>query len=188
MKTRWLVAGLGNPGLRYRQTWHNLGFMALDRFAAEQGLRLSKSRFLAKTAELHSGGLDFILMKPQTFMNLSGDSVRAAADFYRIPPQRMLVICDDLDLELGRLRLRGSGSAGSHNGLRSIERAVGRDYARLRLGMGPRPDGDLRDVVLDKIPKAQYAAVDDMLERAARCIDVFLREGLEAAQQLYNQK
>lgn len=187
MKTRFLVVGLGNPGLRYRQTWHNLGFMAVDRLAALYDLKIAKSRFLAKTAEIVRYGQDILLMKPQTYMNLSGDSVRAAADFYRVPPERILVLCDDLDLGFGRLRLRGSGSAGSHNGLRSIERAVGQQYARLRLGMGPRPEGDLKDVVLDRIPNTLAGDVASLLARAADCADVFLRDGLEAAQQAFNQ-
>ena len=188
MKDLWLIAGLGNPGLRYRNTWHNLGFMAADQFASNHGLAIKKNRFQAKTAEASILGKTVLLLKPQTFMNLSGNSILAAATFYHVPPERILVICDDLDLALGQIRLRGKGSAGSHNGLKSIERVIGQHYARLRIGMGPRPDGDLRDVVLDRIPKQAEPVVDEVLKRAVDCMAIWLGEGLEAAQQVHNQK
>lgn len=186
MNERWLVVGLGNPGRRYKDTWHNLGYMALDRVAGKYGQKIKKSRFLGKTAELVIADKQTLLLKPTTFMNRSGQSVRAAADFFRIPPTRILVITDDVDLAFGQMRLRGRGSAGSHNGLRDIQAAIGQEYARLRLGMGPRPEGDLVDVVLEPIPKAKAKEVDHMLERAAACVERFLNDGLEAAQQEFN--
>lgn len=186
MSERWLIVGLGNPGRRYKDTWHNLGYMAVDRLAAAYDQKIKKSRFLGKTAEFVIAGKQVLLLKPTTFMNRSGMSIRAASDFYRIPPERILVVADDIDLKFGQMRLRRRGSAGSHNGLRDIQAAIGQEYPRLRLGMGPRPEGDLVDVVLDRIPKDKEKALDDMLKRAADCVELFLREGVEAAQQVFN--
>lgn len=186
MSERWLIVGLGNPGRRYKDTWHNLGYMAVDRLATKYEQKIKKSRFLGKTAEAVIAGKHVLFLKPTTFMNRSGMSVRAASDFFRIPPERILVIADDIDLTFGQIRLRGRGSAGSHNGLRDIQAALGQEYARLRLGMGPRPEGDLVGVVLERIPKEKEKPLTDMLQRAADCAETFLREGLEAAQQVYN--
>lgn len=186
MNEMWLIVGLGNPGLRYKNTWHNLGFMVVDRLAKQSGLTIKRPRFLGKVAEGSVDGVRVCLLKPYTYMNVSGQSVQAAASYLRIPPERVVVICDDLDLAIGKIRIRGQGSAGSHNGLRSVQQHLGQDYVRLRLGMGPRPEGDLRDVVLDKIAKAKQGEVDAMLERATACLRTLLNDGLEKAQQLYN--
>lgn len=133
----WLIVFLGNPGPRYEMTRHNAGFMAADAMAKEMNLSINKSRFKALTASCQIGEESVLLMKPQTFMNLSGDAVSQAAKFYKIPPERVIVVSDEISLPIGKLRIRTKGSAGGHNGLKDIIAKLGTDaFPRIRIGVG----------------------------------------------------
>ena len=144
----WLIVGLGNPGEKYENTRHNVGFQVIDELAERQGKPVQRLKFKALTGLLTIGGEKALVMKPVTYMNLSGEAVRPAADFYKLPPERILVISDDVALAAGRLRIRAKGSAGGHNGLKSIIQHLGTDqFPRIRVGVGekPHPDYDLAD-------------------------------------------
>ncbi len=163
-----LVVGLGNPGREYEGTRHNVGFDAVTALAASLGVRLDRARFCALTAEAMVGERRALLMLPQTFMNLSGEAVAQAAKFYKLPPENILVYCDDVSFVPGRIRIRRSGSHGGHNGLRSIIACLGSDcFARVKIGVGQKPEGsDLVDWVLGKLPEG------DMAEIRARRLDL----------------
>ena len=180
-----LVVGLGNPGSRYRLTWHNAGFWVADILASsEEALGFTDAgAFLATT---HGAG--FHLIKPNTFMNNSGGAVSAFVAHLDCSPGDILVVCDDVSLPLGSLRLRRSGSHGGHNGLRSIIEALGTSgFPRLRLGIGPVPDGaETRDFVLGKVPRSLREEASRMANRAADCVLLYASEGLAAAQNRYN--
>ena len=148
---RWLVVFLGNPGLRYEGTRHNAGFMTADALAKKLDLSINRARFHALTGKTEIGGESVLLMKPQTYMNLSGEAAAEAAKFYKIPPERVIVVSDETALPIGKLRVRSKGSAGGHNGLKSIIACLGSDqFPRIRLGVGapPHPDYDMADWVL----------------------------------------
>lgn len=183
-----IVIGLGNPGDRYRGTRHNVGFAAVEALAERVGVGSESRKFQADVAQVRIGKLKVLLIKPRTYMNESGQSVQAAMAFYRVPKDQILLVCDDYALDLGRLRLRASGSAGSHNGLRSAIRAVGGvDLARLRLGIGaPPPYMDTADFVLARFGEGERAAVEQMAERAAMCIATWCSDGIDSAMAEYN--
>ena len=185
----YLIVGLGNPGLKYRKTPHNAGFMALDKLAAQQKVRFSKSAFEAQAAELFLGGEKVLLLKPQTFMNLSGEAVRPLADYFKIPPERVLVVSDEVALVPGRLRMRASGSAGGHNGLKNIILHLGTEnFPRLRVGVGspPHPDYDMADWVMG-VPRGEdAAALEKAEERAADAIECCVQQGIDRAMNRYN--
>lgn len=180
----WLVAGLGNPGSRYSRTRHNIGWLALDTLSPEP-FREEK-RFEGEVAR----GDGAWLLKPSTFMNLSGVAVRAMADFYKIPHERVLVVLDDSALPFGRLRLRGSGGAGGHNGLESVlVHFATEEVPRLRLGIGaPPPPTDLRDYVLAPFGAEEEGALGAVLDRAAAAIRAVLKNGLAAAMNEFNKE
>lgn len=175
----YLIVGLGNPGLKYRNTRHNVGFSAIDCFAKEHGMRFSKKRFRGVTAEGVIGGEKIVLLKPHTYMNLSGQAVAEAAKFYQLPPEHVIVFYDDIDLDLGRLRIKGSGSAGTHNGMRSIISSLGRqDFPRIRIGIGKNPPYmDLAVYVLSKLTKDQKKLIDDACARAAEAAELIIKNG-----------
>jgi len=183
-----LIAGLGNPGLKYRSSRHNAGFMAIDALAEEQKLRFLKKRFLGVAAEGYIGDEKVLLLKPHTYMNLSGDAVAQAMEFYRLPPGKLIVVYDDIDLEPGQLRVRGSGSAGSHNGMRSvIARIRTMDFPRVRIGIGkPPPYMDLADYVLQKPGKLERGVFKKSCERGAEAVLEIVKYGVASAQQKYN--
>ena len=150
----WLVVGLGNPGGQYENTRHNAGFLTADELARRGRFAIQRLKFKARTASAERGGQGVLVMKPTTYMNLSGEAVGEAARFYKLPPDHVLVFSDDVDLPLGRLRIRTGGSAGGHNGLKSIIRHLGTDqFPRLKVGVGgkPHPDYDMADWVLGKL-------------------------------------
>jgi PTH1 family peptidyl-tRNA hydrolase len=180
----WLVAGLGNPGARYTRTRHNIGWLALDALASEP-FREEK-RFDGEVSRTDGAWL----IKPTTFMNLSGVAVRALADFYKIPHDRVLVVLDDAALPFGRLRIRPSGSAGSHNGLESIlVHFATEDVPRLRIGIGSAPAPmELHDYVLAPFASDEEAALPQVLDRAAEAIRVILKNGLAAAMNEFNKE
>ena len=187
----YLIVGLGNPGLKYCKTPHNAGFMALDALAREKKLRFSKSRFEGQTAELNVGGEKVLLLKPQTFMNLSGKSVAAAANYYRIPSEHIIVIYDDKDLEPGKLRIRAKGSAGSREVvLKSVIASLGTEqFPRVRFGIGKPPEGmRLMDYVLHKLSREEKELYEQTAQKSAQAALEIVSAGLEVAQQKYSSK
>ncbi len=184
------MAGLGNPGDEYVLTPHNLGFMAADEIASRCGARISRPEGQALTARVVLEGTEAILAKPQTYMNLSGLAVRALLERYEVPAEDLIVLIDDVDLPFGSLRIRQRGSAGSHNGLKSIIREIkANGFIRVRMGIMPeRPTGDRADYVLSRFRKAELGSVTAMVERAADAVGTTLREGVEAAMTLYNRR
>lgn len=186
-----LIVGLGNPGETYRDTRHNIGFMVIDELASRLGLSLSKEKRWDCVLARFSGGF---LMKPLTFMNASGDAVSAVGHFYKIAPAETLVIFDDVDLPLGRLRLRTSGSAAGHNGLKSLIARLGTDgFPRLKIGIGEaqgsRPAGDrMVGHVLGKFRTEERPAVEAAVKRAADAALESLKSGVAAAMNLFNRK
>lgn len=185
----WLVVGLGNPGTQYESTRHNMGFLAVDKLAQEENFRFSKLRFKAWTATWEVGGQKVLVMKPQTYMNLSGESVGEAARFYKIPPEHVLVISDDIDLPAGRLRIRPGGSAGGHNGLKNIIQHLGTDrFPRIKVGVGsPRPgEHDMVDWVMGKPMGEDRTAVEDALDRAGEAAKALITEGIDRAMNRFN--
>ncbi len=182
-----LIVGLGNPGVRYAQSRHNVGFLVVDRFARAHDLSFSRKRFNAELAEGEIGGVRVMLAKPQTYMNLSGDAVGKLFAFYKIAPHDLIVVYDDLDLPLGKMRLRTKGSAGGHHGMESIISRIGTsDFPRLRVGIGrPNPDADI-DHVLGRFEGDERKVMDETFARAVEAIDVWLRDGIDAAMNKYN--
>lgn len=187
----YLVVGLGNPGKEYERTRHNAGFLAVDHMANGLGIRLDRARFRALVGEATVLGCHVMLMKPQTFMNLSGEAVREAAAFYKIPPEHVIVICDDVSFDVGRLRVRAKGSDGGHNGLKSIIAQLGSDaFPRVRIGVGvkPHPEYDLADWVLGTFPEKDVVALDASFDRVRAGIEWIIKGDVPAAMQLCNGK
>ena len=185
----WLIVFLGNPGPKYACTRHNAGFMAADALAKKLGVSISRARFKALTASAEINGEKLLLMKPQTYMNLSGEAVSEAARFYKIPPEHVLVVSDEISLPLGKLRVRPKGSAGGHNGLKSIIASLGSDaFPRIRIGVGapPHPDYDMADWVLSVFRNQD---LEDMLaasDRAAEAVTTYISNGPERAMNRFN--
>ena len=185
----WLVVGLGNPGARYESTRHNMGFLALDRLAEREKLRFNKLRFKAWTAEWKLGEDKVLVMKPQTYMNLSGESVGAAARFYKIPADHILVVSDDISLPVGKLRLRSAVSAGGHNGLKNIIQHLGTDqFPRIKVGVGsPQQAGyDVVDWVIGMPTGEDQNVLLDALDRAAQSIPAVITQGMDRAMNQFN--
>ena len=185
----WLIVGLGNPGAQYDNTRHNAGFAVADELARRGGFAIQRVKFKALTAAAQLGGQGVLVMKPATYMNLSGEAVGEAARFYKLSPDRVLVISDDVDLPLGKLRLRVSGSAGGHNGLKSIIQHLGTDqFPRLKVGVGgkPHPDYDLADWVLGKLQGEDKKVMDEAVKRAADAVECFLKDGPQKAMSQFN--
>ena len=185
----WLIVGLGNPGARYENTRHNVGFWAIDELSRRSDTAVRKIRFHALTADAVVGSQGVLLMKPTTYMNLSGEAVGEAARFYKIPPDRVLVISDDVSLPQGKLRVRRSGSAGGHNGLKNIIAHLGTDqFPRIRVGVGkkPHPDYDLADWVLSKFTGPDRQAMEAAIARAADAVTCLLSQGVDQAMARYN--
>ena len=182
-----LIVGLGNPGQKYAGTRHNIGFEVVDYLAAAPGCTPFREKFEAFVAELKEGGESVLLVKPLTFMNLSGRAVRAVIDFYKLPIDQMLVICDDFNLPLGKLRIRTKGSHGGQNGLRNIQDQLGtNEYARLRIGVGQPGPGEAVDHVLSKFKPGERKAVEDAIAQAAQAALTWIRHGTEAAMNRFN--
>lgn len=182
-----LIVGLGNPGARYARSRHNVGFMIAERFARAHNLKFALKRFNAELAEGNIGETRVMIAKPQTFMNLSGDAVSKLVSFYKIALTDLLVVYDDLDLPLGKLRLRPKGSAGGHHGMESIIARLGAsDFPRLRVGIGrPDPDADI-DHVLGAFSDAELAVMEETFMRAVQAIETWLRDGIDAAMSRFN--
>lgn len=186
----WLIAGLGNPGKQYEKTWHNSGYQVLDRLALRQHLALERIRFRSMTAETQIEGQSCLLLKPLTYMNLSGEAVNAAARYYQIAPEQILVIYDDIDLTCGTIRIRQSGGPGTHNGMRSVISSLNtQSFPRIRIGIGPKPDAwDLADFVLSKIQPELSEAWSEAVDQAVSAVELILKEGLPSAMAAYNRR
>ncbi len=187
----FLIVGLGNPGSKYWNTRHNVGFAALDALAEDLHTKVDRVKFQGLTGQADLNGKKALLLKPTTYMNLSGQSVAAAAKFYKIPPEHILVMFDDISLELGRLRIRKNGSAGGHNGVKSIISSIGsQDFPRIKIGVGakPHPDYDLADWVLSVFPYDQREAMAETYRRAAQAAIVLITQGPDAAANCFNGK
>ena len=186
---QWLIVGLGNVGEKYDGTRHNVGFAVLDELAERAGVPVQRLKFRALTNTARVGGVQVLLMKPVTYMNLSGEAVGPAADFYKIPPERVLVLSDDVALPVGKLRLRRGGSAGGHNGLKNIIQHLGTDqFPRLKIGVGekPHPDYDMADWVLGKFSGEDRKVIQAAAERAADAVEFLLQQGMDKAMGRYN--
>ena len=187
----WLVVFLGNPGLKYESTRHNAGFMTADALAKKLNLSIDRSRFRALTSVCKIGDSQVLLMKPQTYMNLSGEAVGQAARFYKIPADHILVVSDDITLPIGAIRIRTKGSAGGHNGLKNIISVLGTDeFPRIRLGVGEPPDQDYDTVdwVLSVFRNQDAVDIRAAAEQAADAVVCLIAHGPEKAMNLYSQK
>ena len=185
----WMLVCLGNPGDQYDNTRHNVGFMVADQLGERYHLPIQKLKFKALTNVFTISGEKVLVMKPVTYMNLSGEAVRPAADFYKIPPEHIIVISDDTALDVGKLRIRKSGSAGGHNGLKSIIQHLGTDqFPRIRVGVGkkPHPDYDLADWVLGKFQGEDRKAIAAAVERCADAVECYIKEGPDRAMNKFN--
>jgi len=187
--TDWLIVGLGNPGDQYEHTRHNVGFLVIDELAERAGVPVRRVRHRALINTAAIGAQNVLLMKPTSYMNRSGESVADGAFFHKLRPPHILVICDDVALPLGKLRIRRAGSAGGHNGLKSIIQSLhSEEFPRLRLGVGgkPHPDYDMADWVLSKLSGEDKTVVDLAVKRAADAVTCILSEGFDAAMAKYN--
>src|SRR6516162_5988542 len=181
-----LVVGLGNPGKKYEATRHNLGFAVVDAVAKGPGVGAFQDRFEAEVAEWREDAEKVLLMKPATFMNLSGRAVREAVDFYRLEAADLLVVCDDINLPLGKLRFRTRGTHGGHNGLRDIQAHLGTTvYPRLRIGVGA-PEDEVVDYVLGRFRPSERPVITEALELATQAVVLWVRDGIEKCMNQYN--
>lgn len=186
---KWLVVFLGNPGPKYECTRHNAGFMAADALAKDKGIKINRSRFKALTATVELGGESVLLMKPQTYMNLSGEAVIQAVKFYKIAPDHVIVVSDEMSLPIGKLRIRTKGSAGGHNGLKNIIAHLGTDsFPRIRIGVGapPHPDYDVADWVLSVFRNQDAEEMAAAAKRAAEAVECYVLHGPERAMNRFN--
>ena len=185
----WLIVGLGNPGDNYARTRHNVGFRAVDALAAALGVKIDRAKYRGLTAQAVWQGQKLLLLKPQTFMNLSGLSVMDAARFYKLPPERVIVLFDDISLDVGRLRVRADGSAGGHNGIKSIIGSLNsQSFPRVKIGVGakPHPDYDLADWVLSNFTQEEEKLLGPAVERGAEAALEIIRSGVPSAANRFN--
>ncbi len=185
----WLVVGLGNPGDNYSRTRHNAGFRAVDILGDKLGIRIDRAKYRGLYGQGTYKGQKLILLKPQTFMNLSGLSVMDAARFYKLPPEKIIVLFDDISLDVGRLRIRGDGSAGGHNGIKSIIGSINsQSFPRVKIGVGakPHPDYELADWVLSAFRPEEEKALAPALERAADATLTLIEHGVYEAANRFN--
>lgn len=185
----WIVVFLGNPGDKYENTRHNVGFMTADALGEKLNKPIQRLKFKALTNVVEYGGCRVLLMKPTTYMNLSGEAVREACMFYKLPPERVLVVSDDVSLPVGKIRLRRNGTAGGHNGLRSIIGQLHSDqFPRLKIGVGakPHPDYDMADWVLGRFSKEDRKAIDVAIDRALDAMECLFTQGIDKAMSRYN--
>jgi len=185
----WIAVFLGNPGLRYENTRHNAGFITADIIAKELGVKINRAKFNSLTTVATFGGEQVLLLKPQTYMNLSGNALRQAMRFYKIPLENIVVVTDDLALPIGKLRVRRRGSSGGHNGLRDIiSKCGGEDFPRIRIGVGapPHEDYDTADWVLSKPSDEDAKLISDAALRAAAALEMIIMRGIEHAMTQFN--
>ena len=185
----WIVVFLGNPGDKYENTRHNVGCMTADALGEKLNKPIQRLKFKALTNVVEYGGCRVLLMKPTTYMNLSGEAVREACMFYKLPPERVLVVSDDVSLPVGKIRLRRNGTAGGHTGLRSIIGQLHSDqFPRLKIGVGakPHPDYDMADWVLGRFSKEDRKAIDAAIDRALDAMECLFTQGIDKAMSRYN--
>ena len=185
----YLIAGLGNPGREYENTRHNAGFMVIDRLADMLGCEVTGRKFRGFVGDGRIGGEKVVLLKPQTYMNLSGESIRAAVDFYKTEPDHVIVIYDDISLDVGSVRIRAKGSAGGHNGMKSIIACLGtQEYPRVRVGIGEKPPRmDLADYVLSHFTRQETELLEEAVCSAADAVVMLIEQGAQAAMNHYNK-
>lgn len=185
----YIIVGLGNPGRKYENTRHNLGFITIDRLASKHDIKVDKIKFKALVGDGRIAGQKVLLVKPQTYMNLSGESVREVANFYKVEPDEIIVIYDDLDLPLGNLRIRKSGSAGTHNGMKSVVYQLKSDqFPRVRIGIGQNGDKDIIDFVIGGFRKEEVPILKDTVDKAVMAIESMIGETVDIAMNKYNSK
>ena len=185
---QWLLVCLGNPGKEYANTRHNIGFLAADALEKRTGVKFNKLKYRALTGEVTLGGQRVLVVKPQTYMNLSGEAVKLAGGFYKIPPERILVLYDDVSLPLGKLRIRASGSAGGHNGIKNIIAHLGTDaFPRIKVGVGATQQEDgLVDWVIGSFTAAERKVVDAAIDKALDAAECVIEKGVSEAQNRFN--
>ena len=185
----WLLVCLGNPGKQYENTRHNIGFLTADALEKRCGVKINKLKYRALTGEVRLGGQRVLVIKPQTYMNLSGEAVKLAGGFYKIPPDHVLVISDDVSLPLGKLRIRAGGSAGGHNGLKNIIAHLGTDqFPRIKVGVGApaHPDHEMVDWVIGNFTPQERKTVDEAIEKVLDAVECVIEKGVSEAQNRYN--
>ncbi len=185
----WLIVGLGNPGREYERTRHNVGWRTVELLAQDAGVKIDRARFRGLTRSCTLAGQRVLLLKPETYMNASGESVQLAAMYYKIPIDHILVLSDDISLPVGKIRVRAEGSAGGHNGLKSVISRLGsQDFPRIRIGVGakPHPDFDLADWVLSGFTSEEEKALAPAIEHAAAAALELIRNGPQSAAAKYN--
>ena len=184
----WLIVGLGNPGSKYEHTRHNMGFLTVDLLAEKLGVKLNKVKFKAAYNIVNFAGCKCLVMKPQTYMNLSGEAVREAAQFYKVPADHILVIYDDISLPVGKLRVRPSGSAGGHNGIKNIIAHLGtQDFPRVKIGVAaPGDAGDMIDWVIGVPSQAERKILAESFEKAIQAAECIIENGCQKAMNQFN--
>lgn len=185
----YMIVGLGNPGKKYETTRHNAGFICLDLLSDKHNIKVTKLKFKALIGDGRIGRKRCLLMKPQTFMNLSGEAVKEAADFYKIPPEKIIVICDDISLDPGKIRIRRKGSAGGQNGLKNIISQLSSDnFPRIKVGIGakPNPEYDLADWVLSHFSKAEANLIMEAAEKVMGAVEYMVEDNIDKAMSDYN--
>lgn len=185
----YIIAGLGNPSLKYKGTRHNMGYDAIDNIADRNNISFNTRKFKSLCGSGIIQGEKVLLLKPETFMNLSGEAVKAAIDFYKVDPEdKLIIIYDDISLEPGKLRIRAKGSAGGHNGIKNIISHLGTEkFKRIKIGVGDKPEGmDLADFVLGRFTKIERITVDKGIDDAARAVEVIIAGGIDKAMNMFN--
>ncbi|MEW9122669.1 MAG: aminoacyl-tRNA hydrolase [Thermotaleaceae bacterium] len=183
-----VIVGLGNPGRQYAGTRHNVGFEAIDYLGEKNNILINKIKFKSLIGEGFIENQKVLLVKPQTYMNLSGHSLLEIVSFYKLDSEQILVIYDDIDIEVGKLRIRTKGSAGTHNGMRSIIYEIqSHDFPRVRIGIGKPRGGNLADYVLGRFPKEERELIDIVVKDAAEAVELYLKEGIDRAMNQYNK-
>ncbi len=185
----YLIVGLGNPGKKYELTRHNMGFITVERLAEKEGIKISRAKFKSLMGEGMIGGEKVVLLKPQTYMNLSGEAVREAFNYFKIEPEKMMVVYDDIDIPLGSLRIRKSGSAGTHNGMRSVIYQLGiDDFPRMRIGIGEQEKGkgDLISHVIGKVTEEEKEVLRTTIDSGVEAIRAYITDGIDLAMNRFN--
>lgn len=190
MDNLFIIAGLGNPGKEYEKTRHNIGFSTIDKISEKLSINMNKIKFKGLCGEGRVGQNRLILLKPQTFMNNSGESIRMCLDFYKVPSEKLLIIVDDIDIEFGQLKIKKSGSAGTHNGLKSIISHIStKDFPRIKVGIGYKIDEeDLADFVLSRFTPKEVSHIEKAIEAAADAAIYIIENGIDSAMNTYNNK
>ena len=184
-----IIVGLGNPGKEYCNTRHNIGFMCIDNYARKNNCKINKTKFKGKYTKIQVSGEDVILLKPQSYINLSGDVIKKYLDYFKIPVGNLLIINDDLDLEVGKIKLKPSGGSGGHNGLKNIEANLNtQEYKRLKIGIANDKNMDTRDYVLGKIEKSNQDIYNDIFSYTNNILEDFVKLDFDSLMAKYNHK